>query len=275
MPEVRNAWYVAGWSHEVPRGRPAAVRVLNEPIVLWRDASGRILAFEDRCIHRLAPLSLGRCEGDALRCMYHGFLYDRDGRVVEIPGQERSARNLRLRSYPAIERYGWTWVWMGEPGAADEGLIPSLIGMEHPDYVSFHGELEYAAAAHLVRDNLLDLSHVSFLHAHSFRLSEVWARERPNVTERARSVRSERWIRNEGRLGMLESGEPQVDTYFRFEMFVPGVALFALWTFPPGTADATNGGPPDLSRPADGFATQAVTPLTDRTARYLYINGDV
>ena len=76
----------AAWSHELEAAKPFAVSILDEPIALYRSESGRLVALEDRCVHRLAPLSLGRCEGDRLRCMYHGLLYDPDGAVAEIPG---------------------------------------------------------------------------------------------------------------------------------------------------------------------------------------------
>src|SRR5689334_21222064 len=123
MTFVRNAWYVAAWAHEITPERLAGVSVLNEPIVLWRSAEGKLVALEDRCVHRLAPLSLGRCERDRLRCSYHGLLYDRDGKVVEIPGQERIAPGLSVRKYPVIERHGWVWLWMGH-SAADNSLLP-------------------------------------------------------------------------------------------------------------------------------------------------------
>ena len=104
---VRNAWYVAAWSHELEAGKPIPVSILDEPIVLFRSDSGRLVALEDRCVHRLAPLSLGRCEGDRLRCMYHGLLYDPDGAVAEIPGQDLIPRGARVRSYPIADRHDW------------------------------------------------------------------------------------------------------------------------------------------------------------------------
>jgi phenylpropionate dioxygenase-like ring-hydroxylating dioxygenase large terminal subunit len=271
MAYVRNAWYVSAWTHEIGSERPVGVRVLNESIVIWRNAAGGLAAFEDRCIHRLPPLSLGRCEADRLRCMYHGLLYDRTGRVVEIPGQDHIPRNLRLRVYPVVERHGWVWIWMGD-APADESLIPPIMGLDQPDFLFTHGQLDYVAEARLVNDNLLDLSHIGFLHANSAQLSETWARERPRITEHERGVRSERWIRNEGALGDVDSRE-QVDTYICSEFFVPGVLFFTPRTFPVGTADALNGQRPDPSVGVEDFATHAVTPVTDKTARYLYING--
>ena len=117
MNYVRDAWYVAGWSHDLATAMPDAVTILGQPIVIYRSASGRVTALEDRCVHRLAPLSLGRCEGERLRCMYHGLLFDPDGSVVEIPGQDKIPPQARVRSYPIVERHSWIWIWMGRQSA--------------------------------------------------------------------------------------------------------------------------------------------------------------
>ena len=274
MTYVRNAWYVAAWSEESQSRRPLGVRVLNEPIVIWRSETGVLAAFEDRCIHRLAPLSLGRCEGEMLRCMYHGLRFDRTGRVVEIPGQDRIPNSLRVRTYPVAERHGWIWVWMGTESAADEGLIPPVIGMDHPDYICGHGQLDYDAEARFVSDNLLDLSHVSFLHTASAGTSENWARERPKVTEQERGVRIEQWLRGEGSYGSVAADAAErVDVYSCYDFFVPGVFLMTQDAYLLGTADALNGQPPpDLDPAAKKFvAQQAITPLTEKTARSFYI----
>jgi phenylpropionate dioxygenase-like ring-hydroxylating dioxygenase large terminal subunit len=274
MVYVRNAWYVAGWSQESLPPRPLGIRVLNEPIVIWRSENGDLAAFEDRCVHRLAPLSLGRCEGEKLRCMYHGLLYDRGGRVVEIPGQGHVANNLRVRTYPVVERYGWLWVWMGDAAAADEGLIPPVTGMDDPEYICGHGQLDYYAEARFVSDNLLDLSHVSFLHTKSAYSSETWAREPPKVSEHRHGVRIERWLRGERRHHSVDTNADKLaDVYARYDFFVPGVFLMTDDAYPPGTADALDGQPPpDLDRaPKKFFALQAITPLTEKTSRSSYI----
>jgi vanillate O-demethylase monooxygenase subunit len=275
MTYVRNAWYVAAWAHECAPEHLLGVRVLNEPIVIWRNAAGELAAFEDRCVHRLASLSLGRCEGDKLRCMYDGLLYDRAGRVVEIPGQDRIPANLRVRTYPVVERHSWIWVWMGDESAADTDLIPPAVGMDmdRAGYVFRYGRLDYAAEARLITDNLLDLSHVSFLHAESFRLSETWARERPKVTEHARSIRSERWFRSEGARGTLDA-EELFDSYLCTDCYIPGVVVLTARTYPVGAADALNGRAPDLNQPIE-IVSHAVTPMTDKTARYFYIFADL
>src|SRR6185369_412886 len=134
MNYLRDAWYVAAWSQELEEGKPLAVSVLGEPVVLWRSADD-IHALEDRCVHRLAPLSLGRCEGHRLRCMYHGFLYGTDGVVQEIPGQPVIPPTARVRAYPVVDRHSWIWVWMGDPARADASLIPPAVGFDEPEWI--------------------------------------------------------------------------------------------------------------------------------------------
>ena len=70
------------------------------------------------------PLSLGRLEGDTLRCGYHGLRFDARGRCVEIPGQTQIPPDAAIRAYPLVERFNWVWIWMGDPKRADPALIP-------------------------------------------------------------------------------------------------------------------------------------------------------
>src|SRR5262245_28256918 len=101
---VRNAWYVAGWSSEFPAGQITARMLLEDALAFYRKQDGQLVALEDRCVHRLAPLSMGRCEGDELRCMYHGFKFAPSGRCVEIPGHTGEIPALaKVRSFPVVE----------------------------------------------------------------------------------------------------------------------------------------------------------------------------
>jgi len=274
MNYVREAWYVAGWSHELATGMPYAVTILGEPIVIYRGASGRLAALEDRCVHRLAPLSLGRCEGDRLRCMYHGLLFDPDGSVVEIPGQDKIPPQARVRSYPAVERHSWIWIWMGSAQRADEALIPPAVGLDHPDYILGHGHLDYAAEARLINDNLLDFSHLTFVHLQSFQAGPEFAAIPGRITPLERGIRYERWTENSTGPASLKSDE-LVDRYMSYDFLIPGVLLMTGGVFSPGTAQACGHGIPDLAE-ADGgvtFTSQAVTPLTARTSRYFFSWG--
>lgn len=274
MSYVRNAWYVAGWSYELKPETPFAMHILGDPIVLWRNATGKISGLEDRCVHRLAPLSLGRCEGEKLRCMYHGLLFDPSGRVVEIPGQDLVPSQARVKSYSVVERHGWVWVWMGEADAADEKLIPPVVGLDHPDYILGHGQIDYNAEARLINDNLLDFSHLSYVHAKSFGAPENWAYERPKITPLERGVRVERWIAGESAIPGQGQGNP-IERYTRYDFLLPGVLLMTGGCFPQGKAEAVNHGEPNLSEAESGvtFTSQAVTPMTDKTARYFYCWG--
>lgn len=274
MSYVRNAWYVVAWSHELEPCKPLALTILGEPITLYRGESGRLVALEDRCVHRLAPLSLGRCEGDRLRCMYHGLLYGPDGVAVEIPGQEQIPPRARVRSYPVVERHNWLWVWMGAAGEADEALIPPAVGLDDPDYILGHGRLDYAAEARLINDNLLDFSHLTFVHAESFQSGPEFAATPGRITPLERGVRYERWNENSTGSSSRKTDGP-MDSWMSYDFLIPGVLLMTGGVFPLGTARALNGGAPDLADAVGGvtFTSQAVTPLTAKTARYFFSWG--
>ncbi|TKD50661.1 aromatic ring-hydroxylating dioxygenase subunit alpha [Sphingomonas baiyangensis] len=271
MHYVRNAWYVAGWEQDLPAATPTPISILDELIVIWRTADGTVTALEDRCVHRLAPLSLGRCEGDRLRCMYHGLLFDAEGQVVEIPGQDLIPRDARVRRYPVIVRHSWLWVWMGDPALADADLVPPAVGFDNPRYILGRGQLDYAAEARLINDNLLDFSHLSYVHTASFGASETWARSRPKISTLERGVRIERWIENEQ--GM-HSPEPN-DRWSTYDFLLPGVLLMTGGNYPVGTAARLGHAPPDLEDALSGvtFTSQAVTPTRPGQARYFFSWG--
>lgn len=274
MSYVRNAWYVAGWCGDLAAEKPVGMKILGDPIVLWRAADGTVSALADRCVHRLAPLSLGRCEGSRLRCMYHGLLFDPDGRVVEIPGQDMIPAQARVRSYPVVERHSWIWVWMGDAAAADEALIPPAVGLEDPDWVLGHGQIDYVAEARLINDNLLDFSHLSFVHANSFGASETWARERPKITALDRGIRYERWVESERPMRGGSDAAP-VDGWTTYDFLIPGILLMESAQYPAGTAQQAGHAPPPRDLPALGktFTSQAVTPLGDKASRYFFSWG--
>lgn len=159
-----------------------ALRLLGDRIVLWRDGEGMVHALENRCVHRLAPLSQGRCEGANLRCMYHGLLFGSDGGVLEIPLQDKVPLQARVRAYPVAVRHSWVWVWMGDPAQADENLIPPAVGYDDGRFILGHGHLDYAAEARLICDNLLDFSHLTYVHAAIFQAGPSFAERLPDIT---------------------------------------------------------------------------------------------
>lgn len=172
---VRDAWYVVAWSHEVD-AQPIARRVLDEPLVLVRDASGRVAAFSDRCPHRGFPLSAGRFDGERFVCGYHGFTYDAAGACVAIPSQTRVPPGIRMRAYPAIERWQWIWVWMGDPDAPRPELLPDHddAGLTRAGWQSAAGDAgDVGCRYQLFNENLLDLTHLTFLHPETIGTPEL------------------------------------------------------------------------------------------------------
>ena len=117
---IRNAWTVVAWPHEISASRPLARTVMGDDLVLFRTAHGDAVALEDRCAHRLAPLSLGRVEADGIRCLYHGVKFSAAGRCVEVPAQPEPNAQMCVRRYPLVEQDGFVWIWMGDAAAADE-----------------------------------------------------------------------------------------------------------------------------------------------------------
>jgi vanillate O-demethylase monooxygenase subunit len=161
--------------------------------VLFRDGRGEVVGLADRCAHRFAPLSLGRVEGDALQCPYHGLRFGADGRCVYNPhGDGTIPKAARVKTYPIRERHLAIWIWMGEPERADPADIPDLSFLAETAATDrTTGYLRAQANYLLMADNILDLSHVDFLHPATLGGGSI-TRSAAEVTERDRSVRI-RW----------------------------------------------------------------------------------
>ncbi len=168
----RNHWYVAG--HVSDLGSDLLSRwILGQPVCLYRKQDGMPVAVADHCVHRQMPLSRGRRKGDSIECLYHGILYSDDGMAVRIPSQDHVPANCRVRRYPVADRGGFTWIWMGDRAMADETLIPDYPWLDSAEWTVVRGTLHMSARAQLLNENLLDLSHVSYLHADTIGTEEV------------------------------------------------------------------------------------------------------
>ena len=178
---IRNAWYVAAWAKQVTEGEPFARIYLDEPVVLYRTTDGAVTALEDRCCHRLAPLSRGRIEGDNLRCMYHGLMFDPSGACVEIPGETRIPEKYRVRRYPVVERQNVIWIWMGDEALADPGDIIDWPYLDDPAWPYEGGYLHYKSNYQLIVDNFLDFSHLPYVHEKTIGTAS-YAEQRPRIT---------------------------------------------------------------------------------------------
>src|SRR6516162_4157447 len=164
---LRNAWYVAAWSDGVGDGQLIARIIMNEPVVLFRQGNGEVAAIEDRCAHRFAPLHMGKIVGgDRIQCPYHGLEFDGRGVCVRNPhGAKNIPSRARVKIYPVVEKHKAVWVWMG-PAPADAGKIPDFSVLDNVP--ELHTTKRYSivikANYQLIIDNLLDLSHTSYLH---------------------------------------------------------------------------------------------------------------
>lgn len=165
---LKNAWYVAAWDKEVTQSL-LPVTILDEPIVLYRKTDGTPVALEDACPHRMLPLSMGRLIGDELECGYHGLTFDCSGVCVRAPGAQRIPASAQVRSYPLTERYGLVWIWMGDAQAADPADIVQIDEWDDPAWGINRGDAMTVDCHYLyVTDNLLDPSHVAWVHRSSF-----------------------------------------------------------------------------------------------------------
>ena len=275
---VRDCWYVAAWDHDLTAETPIGRVIIDEPVVIYRSGSGRLIALADRCCHRFAPLSLGRVEGEELRCMYHGLKFDGSGRCTEIPGQDMIPATACVRAYPVVSKHSWIWVWMGDPAKADESLIPAAVGLDDPNWTLRSGHMDYEANYLLINDNLTDFTHLSYVHANSFGATEAFARSRPTVDRLDRGVRIWRWMND----GLRDDAPTRVhrrgdgDMWQTYDFLAPGILLMLTATFPHGTAERFAHGPPDYSQVqpiAQNFTSQAVTPMTGKTSRYYFSWG--
>jgi phenylpropionate dioxygenase-like ring-hydroxylating dioxygenase large terminal subunit len=162
-----NCWYVAGWSAEFSPGDLLSRRILNQAIVLFRTQDGIIGALEDRCYHRAVPLSIGRVDGNIIRCSYHGMEYDVAGRCVKIPSQDAIPQSAKVRRYPSHEQDALIWIWMGDQDAADIGAIPRQTQHNDPKWGWKSDHYHVDGNWQLLIDNLMDLSHLPYIHPHT------------------------------------------------------------------------------------------------------------
>ena len=175
---LTNAWYVACTPADIDE-KPLGRTICNQPIVFYREGDGTVAALEDFCPHRGAPLSLGRVIEGKLVCGYHGLEMGCDGKTIAMPGQ-RVRGFPPIRSHPAVERHGFIWVWPGDAALADPATIPDCPWTSNPDWAFGHGMFHVACDYRLMIDNLMDLTHETYVHATSIGQKEI--DETPSTT---------------------------------------------------------------------------------------------
>jgi phenylpropionate dioxygenase-like ring-hydroxylating dioxygenase large terminal subunit len=156
-------WYPLAWSHELKTGKVIAARFAGQPIVLARNAAGEAFALEDRCAHRQVPLSCGLVEGNAIRCGYHGWRYDRSGQCTDVPYLNKERMPNGVRAYPCREAGGMVMVFPGDPALADTVPLPKLGSVDDPTYKTRSFGQVVGCHYTFMHENLMDMNH-QFLH---------------------------------------------------------------------------------------------------------------
>jgi phenylpropionate dioxygenase-like ring-hydroxylating dioxygenase large terminal subunit len=269
---LRNCWYVAAWGYELIDGRLLRRTLLGDHVVLYRGESGRTVALADRCCHRGARLSMGRLEGDCVRCMYHGLKFDPSGKCVQVPGQDLLPPKLRVRSYPVVARDGLVWIWMGDPAAADPAQIVEIPYLRDSKWKGLPAYLHYDANYLLIVDNLSDFAHLAFVHTRTLGGSEEYAYvTKPVAIERLeRGFRVERWHMNSDpppfHRKVIPNKADKVDRRNIGKMLVPGIFLLESM-FAPAGQGAENG---NLAGARQYRNCQFMTPETERTTHFFW-----
>ena len=195
-PFQRNAWYAVAEAAEATRA-PLRRLALNEPLAIFRTQAGAAVVLEDRCRHRLAPLSAGRLIGDTIECPYHGLRYDAAGRCTHVPGQSDIPARARVKSYAVIERYGLVWAWMNDREDADPAKMPDWRWAEDDDWASIQGRFHINCNYMLSVDNLMDLSHVGYVHRTTIGSSRDAEHARVDTFAERSRVTVRRWVQRQ------------------------------------------------------------------------------
>jgi phenylpropionate dioxygenase-like ring-hydroxylating dioxygenase large terminal subunit len=265
---LRNGWYAAIWSKDLSE-HPVGRTFLDEKVVLFRNASGQVAALEDCCCHRAAPLSKGELAGDYLMCGYHGLKFDIHGQCVEVPGQALVPRNAKVRSYPVHEKWNVVWIWMGDPAKADESKIANLPWLADPGWTATPGYIHLKSNYQFLIDNLLDLTHVAYVHKRTI-AGDPREATTPTRTERLDGgVRVGRW--------MIDFVPPPL--FAKAGNFTGNVDRWQLVTWTPpstvyldvGCAKTGTGAPEgDRSQGISIWSTHLVTPETEDSSHYMF-----
>lgn len=283
---IRNAWYIAAEPQELSKGLVSRT-ILGERLVLFKTASGLLRVLHDRCPHRLAPLSLGKVVGENLRCAYHGAEFGPDGRCVRVPGQAAVPATATVRSFPAIERHGYIWVWMGDPEkSTDASTIPDGFAVSgDPAWIGGYGHFESIQVDYrLINDNLFDITHAEFVHPESFGGPEVQfyrkAKQGTDFVDRGMTYNIEdraiHFRTRAEKLGMeggplwrgmlaqsrgLQSWDEPIDFKMEVSWWAPAYTSFHITVRPFDQPDST---------PAEIYNLHAAIPETEFSSHYFY-----
>ena len=263
-----NAWYPAAWSHEV-RHELTARKICDADVVMYRRSDGEVAVLEDACWHRLLPLSLGKLVGDQVMCGYHGLVFNSAGRCTFMPAQKTINPSACVRAFPVVEKHRLVWIWPGDPALADPALTPDFHWNDGTEWKGEGGTfVSLKCDYRLVTDNLMDLTHETYVHAGS--IGDDAILDSPfEVTHDDHSATLSRWMvaiepppfwgRQLGRPGLVDRW--QVITFQ-----APNVVIGDV-----GVALTGTGAPQgDRSQGVNGAFLCALAPETATTCHYFW-----
>jgi len=267
-PFPLNAWYAAAWSHEVGRREILARTVCNRKIALWRKTDGAAVALEDACWHRLLPLSMGWLEEDQVVCRYHGLAFDAMGRCTRIPSVTRISPSACVRAYPLVEKHRYVWIWPGDPALADPARVPDMHWNDDPAWAGDGDTLFLASDYRLIVDNLMDLTHETFVHSTSIGHRAI-VEAQPTTIRDGRCVTVTRWMMDIDAppFWRAQLGKPgNVDRWQIIRFEPPCTIVLDVGVALAGTG-AVNG---DRSQGVNNRVLNTITPETDTTCMYFW-----
>ena len=266
---LRNAWYVAAWADEIDAG-PIERKILGDPVVLWRKEDGGPAAVSAFCSHRRLSLANGHVVGDRIACGYHGLEFGADGTCLNVPCQQGVPKGADIRGYPVEQRWGLVWIWMGDVARADPATIIDVPHWGTSDWGYNRGAaMTYACNYLLITDNLLDPSHVDWVHPTSFGGSSCEAvpmrtREAPD------GLTVSRWIMDAPVTPFYRDLVPfsgNADRLQHYEVRYPSLAVIKAVFVPAGQGgDGLPLGPDAFVMDSYNF----ITPETETTSRYYW-----
>ena len=264
MTFLLNSWYSAAWSNEL-LDQPLGRTLLELPVLLYRDPSGKAVAIGNRCPHRFAPLDRGRLIDGAIECAYHGMRFDTSGACILIPSEDgRIAANMRVPAYSTEERDGVIWIWLGDR-TPDRSLIPDLSDrLSSPAFCHVTGSMLVRANYELLADNLIDPSHGQFLHGALLKRDGFF-----DVPHQ---------IRQEGTTISSERVIPNVEAPAAYAQYLPDPSARVDWFTraqwdPPGIFRLDNGVTPAGKSRDEGVrrcGVHLLTPETETSTHYFY-----
>ena len=264
---MTNCWQVAAYSAEIGR-RLLKRTIVGTALILYRTEAGETVAMQDLCPHRYVPLSLGRLDGDVVECGYHGLRFGPDGGCLRIPGQAVVPGRVGVKTFPTAEKHSFVWIWMGDAARADPALIPDFHWMDDPAWAVAEGYHHVRATYKFLVDNLLDLSHETFVHPETIGNGAV--ADSPvsvSILDRT-TVRAHRDMPDceaPPQFVALAGFRGRIDRWHTTFYTPPGFCIIEVGAVPAGTNDRTGG--------FEGRILNLITPETETSSHYFWAHA--